>query len=93
MIHGSSLDSFDPADDGSKNPQATILPHVVPDPLSSNKQYARFRHLDIDGLQDSELVDERYALRPLLWGLPSDHWLRERVAVLESELRKRGKPK
>ena len=66
---------------------------LIPDPISSDKQYARFHHLDIEGFEDFELVDELYALRPLLWGLPSDHWLRKRVAALESELRKREKLK
>ena len=28
-------------------------------------------------------------VRPLLWGLPPEDWLRERVAKLEGELRKR----
>ncbi|MFC1980260.1 hypothetical protein ACFLVS_05385 [Chloroflexota bacterium] len=61
----------------------------VPDPLQSDRQYERFYHLDLSGLEDRELTDELYALRPLLWGLDSSHWLRERVKALEAEISKR----
>ena len=62
---------------------------LIPDPLSGDRQYARFYHLDIEGLEDTALTDELYALRPLLWGLPGEPWLRERVKMLEAELAKR----
>lgn len=62
---------------------------LVPIPLSSLEQYYRFHHIDIPCLKDNELTDELYALRSLLWGLPDDHWLRERVRMLEHELSKR----
>lgn len=62
---------------------------LIPDPLSSNREYARFYHLDIERLEDTELTDELHALRPLLWGLSPEHWLRERVKMLEAELAKR----
>ena len=62
---------------------------LVPDPLQSDRQYERFYHEDIPALEDGELTDELYALRPLLWGLDSGHWLRERVLMLEKELSKR----
>ena len=62
---------------------------LIPDPLSSDQHFARFYHLDLPELEDIELTDELYALRPLLWGLPTDHWLRERVTRLEAELIKR----
>ena len=62
---------------------------LIPDPLSSNRQYDRFHHLDIADSEDSELLDELYALRPLLWGLPPEHWLRARVRMLEAELSRR----
>ena len=62
---------------------------LIPDPLSSDRQYLRFHHLDLSNLNDMELVDEFNRLRTLLWGAPPNHWLRERVARLESELRKR----
>jgi predicted nucleotidyltransferase len=62
---------------------------LVPDPLQSDRQYARSYHLDLPELGDTELKNELYALRPLLWGLPSEHWLRERVKAIESEISKR----
>ena len=65
------------------------LVSLIPDPLSDDRQYARFYHLDIEEIGDTELIDELYALRPLLWGLDSDHWFRERVKMLEHELAKR----
>ena len=65
------------------------LINLIPDHLSSDQQYERFYHFDIEGLADTELTDELYALRPLLWGLSPDHWLRERVKMLEAELTKR----
>ena len=61
----------------------------VPDLLSSDRQYARYYHFDLPELEDTELTDELWALRPLLWGLPTDHWLRGRVSRLEAELKKR----
>ena len=62
---------------------------LIPNPLDSLEQYLRYSHLDLTQLEDDELADEFYALRPLLWRLPSDHWLRERVKMLEHELTKR----
>ena len=62
---------------------------LIPDPLNSYEQFLRFNHLDIEALTDSKLTDEFYALRPLLWGLSDDHWLRERVKMLEAEISKR----
>ena len=61
---------------------------IIPDPLSSDRQYEWFCHFDIPSLEDTELVDELYALRPLLWRLPAEHWLRERVQMFEKELAK-----
>jgi len=62
---------------------------LIPDPLAGDKEYARYHHLDIQGLTDVEVMDEYYALRPCLWGLPSDHWLRQRVKALGIEKAKR----
>jgi hypothetical protein len=62
---------------------------LVPNPLNSDRQYYRFHHLDLPDLDDTELADELNYLRPLLWGLDSEHWFRERVMMLENELRKR----
>jgi hypothetical protein len=61
----------------------------IPNPLNSDRQFARFCHHDVAYLTDYELKDEINALRPHLWGLPNDNWLRERVAQLEDELVKR----
>ena len=63
---------------------------LIPDPLQSDRQYARFCHLDLPDLENSEVQDELWALRPLLWGLTADHWLRGRILALEEELRRRG---
>lgn len=63
--------------------------NLVPCPLSSDRQYYRFHHVDLPDLDDTHLTDELHYLRPRLWGIPPNHWLRERVARLESELRKR----
>jgi hypothetical protein len=65
--------------------------HIVPDPLLSLDEYCRFYHLDLCGLQDEELRDEFHALRPLLWGLPRNHWFRERVERLRNELKGRSR--
>ncbi len=65
---------------------------LVPDPLQSDRQYARFYHLDLGGLETWELTEELNYLRPLLWGLDPQHWLRERLQMLEKELAKRRGP-
>jgi hypothetical protein len=63
---------------------------LVPDPVETEEQYRRFWHLDIAGLDDTDIIDELHALRPLLWWkLPGDEWLRERVRMLGIELTKR----
>ena len=62
---------------------------LIPDPLFSRQQADRFYHSDLPGLADVELEDEFHCLRPLLWGLPAEHWLRQRVQMLEGELTKR----
>ena len=62
---------------------------LIPDPLFSDQQSKQFYHLDLSELEDTELKDELHYLRPLLWGLDSEHWLRERVKVLEAETSKR----
>jgi hypothetical protein len=64
---------------------------VTPDPLKSNGEYNRYHHFDIPNLDSEDLQDELNALRPLLWGLDKNHWLRERVRLLEHQLaRRRG---
>lgn len=62
---------------------------VTPDPLKSNGEYNRYHHFDIPNLDSEDLQDELNALRPLLWGLDKNHWLRERVRELQVELAKR----
>lgn len=64
---------------------------LVPNPLDTDLQFARFHHLDVPCSDDMQLIDELDHLRVRLWGLPPDHWLRERVRILKNELRKRGK--
>ena len=62
---------------------------LVPDPLVSDRQYRRFHHLDMSALNDADLTDELNHLRSLLWGFPDAHWLRQRVGMIETEIRKR----
>jgi len=66
-----------------------MVSNLIPDPLDNDLAYARFYHFDIDTLEPTDILDELYALRPLLWGLPESHWLRERVRLLEADLVKR----
>ncbi len=63
--------------------------NLTPDPCSSDRQYHRFCHLDLPDLEDFELTDEIYYLRSVLWGSPIDHWCRQRVMALETEISKR----
>ena len=65
----------------------------VPDPLASSKEYARFYHLGLCELENSEIVEELDYLKPLLYGEPEDSWLRQRVARLEAEIQRRQEPK
>jgi hypothetical protein len=65
------------------------LHSLIPNPLAGDQQYLRFYHKDLAGLDDTKLTDELWALRPLLWGLDSGDWLRERVKALEAEIRRR----
>jgi hypothetical protein len=62
---------------------------IIPDPLRSDREYCRYHHIDLADLDDTQLRDELNALRPLLWGLDKDDWLRQRVAALETEIAKR----
>jgi hypothetical protein len=63
-----------------------MIPVIIPDPTTSDKEYARYHHLDISSTESSDLLDELYCLRPLLWGLPKTDWLRQRVKRIEGEL-------
>ena len=62
---------------------------LIPDPLNSDSEYARFNHFDIPELDNSELTDELNYIKALLWEVPAGHWLRQRVKALERELAKR----
>jgi len=63
---------------------------LIPNPLQSDSEYDRYYHYDIPNLELSDVRDELYALRCLLWwDLPGGHWLRERVRLLGIELSKR----
>ncbi len=62
---------------------------LVPNPMDTDTSFYRFHNLDSDKLSENELADEYHALRPQLWGLSPNHWLRNRVAALESELQRR----
>ena len=62
---------------------------LIPDPLHNDEQYNRFYHFDIPYMETQELADELHYLRAHLWGLLADDWRRERVRVLESELKRR----
>ena len=63
-----------------------MTPVIIPDPVTSDKEYARYYHLDIATAESSDLLDELYCLRPLLWGLPKGDWLRQRAKRIEGEL-------
>lgn len=62
---------------------------LIPNPLNTDMEYARLYHLDLPYLDDTQLVDEFNYIRAHLWQLPPGHWLRERVRMLESELKRR----
>ena len=62
---------------------------LIPNPLENDSQYNRYYHYDISHTELSDLWDELHALRPLLWGLPQDDWLRQRLRELENEVAKR----
>ena len=63
---------------------------LVPNPMSSDREYSRYYYLDLPDLDDSELSDELDYLLPCLRGLPRNHWLRERVVRMEYEQQTRG---
>lgn len=66
-----------------------VTTELIPNPTESDRQYARYHHLDIAGSDDTALIDEANFLQSVLWGLPRDSWLRERVRLLRIELAKR----
>ena len=62
---------------------------LIPNPLQSDSHYGRYHCFDIPNLEVDDILDEIYALRPLLWGSSKDDWLRLRVKALEGELASR----
>ena len=75
----------------------------VPDPLDSDRQFERFYHYDLAGMEIEDLLDELYAIRSRLWLLKSDRfryllgpfeqgrrikWFRERISRIEAQVRK-----
>lgn len=67
------------------------IAELVPDPLYSDRQFDRYYHIDLPQLEDTDLIDELNCLRVFLWGLHRDHWLRQRVAALETESARRAR--
>jgi len=67
----------------------TDLHLETPDPLASIQQYTRFYHYDIAEMGDMELGDELRYLEASLWQLDDNHWLRQRVEMIQLELTKR----
>ena len=62
---------------------------LIPNPLASDSEFRRYHCLDIADLETGDMLDELYALRPLLWRLAQTEWLRERVKALEGGLASR----
>ncbi len=62
---------------------------TIPDPMCSAQQFARYNHLDIPDMADEELETELWALRSLLFWLPPQHWIRDRVQELGKEYGRR----
>ena len=64
---------------------------LIPDPLQSDKQYAKFHHLDIPDMKIEKLEAEFYYLQAHIYRLSNDAyiWVRQRVTNLQAELRKR----
>ena len=65
------------------------MTNLIPDPLNSDTEYDRFNHFDIPALDDTQLTDELNYIRALLWGIPAEHWLRDRAKMLETEITRR----
>jgi len=61
----------------------------VPDPLTSNREAARFAHEDLPGMSAEMLAKERIVAR-LAWALPgAEPWWTGRVRAIEAELARR----
>jgi len=73
----------------SKQQLSSIERRFVPNPFDSFEQRERYYHFDIPYLETAELRKELHALCPHLWELPDDHWMHQRVDMLQHELAKR----
>ena len=77
---------------------------IPPNPLNSDREYNRYYHYDLAGVEIRDLLCELYASRYRLWLLRSERsalifgiyeksrrikWYRERISRIEAELRKR----
>lgn len=76
----------------------------IPNPLDSDKEYSRYYHYDLAGIETEDLLCELYSTRCQLWLLKSNcfarmlglfeqdrriKWLRERIFRIDAELSKR----
>lgn len=76
----------------------------IPSPLNSDREYSRYYHHDLAGMETEDLLCELCSTRCRLWLLKSDRfrylvgpleqgrrikWFRERISRIEAELRKR----
>jgi hypothetical protein len=77
---------------------------LIPNPLNSDREYNRYYHHDLAGIETGDLLCELCSTRCQLWLLKSDRfarvlglfeqgrrveWLRERILRIEVELRRR----
>ena len=63
---------------------------MVPDPLTSDREAARFYHKDIPDLSVEQMQSERIKILIILSDSTRQSWERERLAELDDELRHRG---
>lgn len=66
-----------------------MIPTIVPNPLNTLTEFDRYYHYDLINAETGDLLDELYALRPLLWGLSKTDWIRQRVTEIEAEITRR----
>jgi hypothetical protein len=62
---------------------------AIPNPLFSDRQFDRFHNQDVEYLETREIAEELWSIRPYLYRLPDDHWLREREKALGAEMARR----
>jgi hypothetical protein len=74
---------------------------LIPNPLASDRQFSRFYHHDLSGMETEDLWDELNAIQSQMWFVKSDRfmymvghvrqrqilqWLRERKAQIRIKL-------